>query len=251
MADDRQRSIIHIWLDTLPAVFIFCWALSAPVSIAVSQVFIGLAFAAVVVRLIISRFRTGFFIQNKLLLAGICVWLLSQIPSVLFSPNSAVSWRGLGQSDWLILLCLAVVFSAPSGKWVVRWVVGLGMSCSIAAVYAVWQHFRGWDLVRDEVLVGMGVFFRGEGFLGFYLTFAGVQLAVFGVLVTVLMSRLSGKMRWYWVVFSVLVGLSLWVTYARGAWVGAVIGLLILGYGTGGWRRWSARRKARGRRRPR
>ncbi len=237
MGGDNQERVVTHWLDKLPAVFIFCWTLAAPVSIAVSQVFIGLAFAAVVIRLVISRFRTGFFAQNKLLLVGICVWLLSQIPSVLLSPDSAVSWRGLGESDWLILLCLAVVFSVPSEKWVVRWLVGLGLSCSIAAVYAVWQHFQGWDLVRNEVLIGMGVFFRGEGFLGFYLTFAGVQLAVFGMLVTVLVSRLSGKIRWYWVVFSVLIALSLWATYARGAWVGAVIGLLVLGFGTGGWKR--------------
>jgi O-antigen ligase len=237
VADDRQRSLIHVWLDWLPAVFILCWTLAAPVSIAVSQVFIGLAFAAVLVRLVFSRFRTGFFTQNKLLLVGIGVWLLSQLPSVLFSPDTAVSWRGLGESDWLILLCLAVVWSEPSERWVLWWLRGLGLSCSIAAIYAIWQHFQGWDLVRDEVLIGMGIFFRGEGFLGFYLTFAGVQLVVFGMLVTVMVSKLFGKIKWYWVVFTVLVGLSLWVTYARGAWVGAVVGLLVLGFGTGGWRR--------------
>jgi O-antigen ligase len=237
VVDDRQRSAIHIWLDTLPAVLILCWTLAAPVSIAVSQVFVGLAFAAVVVRLIASRFRTGFFTQNRLLLAGIGFWLLSQLPSVFFSPDSAVSWRGLGESDWLILLCLTVVWTEPSERWVVWWFRGLGLSCSIAAVYAIWQHFQGWDLVRDEALIGMGVFFRGEGFLGFYLTFAGVQLAVFGVLVAVLVSKLSVKVRWYWILVSVLVGMSLWVTYARGAWMGAAIGLLVLGYGTGGWKR--------------
>lgn len=237
MADDRQRRTIHIWIDTLPAVFVLCWTLAAPVSIAVSQVLIGLAFVAVLVRLIYARFRTGFFIQDKLLLVGIGVWLLSQIPSVLFSPNAAVSWRGLGESDWLILLCLTVVWSEPSERWLVWWLRGLGVSCSIAAIYAIWQHFQGWDFVRDEVLIGMGIFFRGEGFLGFYLTFAGVQLVVFGLLATVVAAKLSGKIKWYWVFFTVLVGLSLWVTYARGAWVGAVIGLLVMGFGTGGWKR--------------
>ena len=244
VVDYPGNSKVVRWGDKLPLVLILCWAVSAPVSIAVSQVFIGLSFAAVVFRYVVRLIFKApvddfhpFKNATVWLLIAIGVWVVTQIPSVLTSPDPGRSWFGFGQSDWLMLLCLAILWSGANDRWIIGWMVGLGISSSCAGLHGVWQHFMGWDYVRDEALIGMGPFFRAEGFFDFYLTFAGVQLGVLGLMIRLAFWKGSTIPRWYWWMFAVLIGLSLWATYGRGAWVGAMVALCVVALGTGGWKR--------------
>jgi O-antigen ligase len=223
------------WADVLPAICIFGWTLTAPVSITVSQVFIGMSFAAVIIRIPLRRAAP--VLHPKMLLISIAGWLLLQIPSVLASPHPTSSWIGFGSSDWLIVLCLAVWWSDPSDRWLLVWCLGLGIASSCAALYALWQHFAGVDLVRAETLTSMGPFFRAQGFFDFYLTFAGVQLAVLMITGTLAMSSSTLKSKHIWILFAVPIALSLWATYGRGAWVGALVALIVAAFLTGGLRR--------------
>jgi O-antigen ligase len=238
------------WVDYIPLWCILGWAVSAPVSIAVSQVFIGLSFAAILLKI---TFRLAVIphsmrepVQKKspsnpvsdsplpnskstsILLLAIAIWLLSQIPSLLASPEPKISWLGFGSSEWLIILCLSVLWSGATNRWIFRWMLGLGIVSSIAAIYALWQHFQGWNDITGQSLVTMGQFSRAEGFFNSCMTLAGFQLAIFSVIGTLTISKLPPKPKWIWGLISLLVGLSLVTTYARGAWIAAIIIILIL-----------------------
>ena len=268
------------WSDRIPLWCILGWAVSAPVSIAVSQVFIGLSFAAIMVKIIFklpdiiphlmrepvrnncpkNPIATILLPGGKstiILLIAIAIWLLSQIPSLLISPEPALSWQGFGSSEWLIILCLAVLWSGANDKWIVRWILGLGVVSSVVALYTLWQHSNGWNDVTGQSLTQMGMFFRAEGFFSSCLTLAGFQLAVLGLVGTVAFhlppcycrgekkgglpstSRFLINSEWFWGLILVLVGLSLVTTYARGAWVAAIVILILLIVNKKGWKyRW-------------
>ena len=103
VVDYPGDSVVVRWGDKLPLVFILCWAVSAPISIAVSQVFIGLSFAAVVFRYV-ARLATKTLADDfqpfnntvVWLLVAIGIWVVTQIPSILTSLDSDRSWMGFG-----------------------------------------------------------------------------------------------------------------------------------------------------------
>ena len=248
MLDSSLSSVSERWSAHFPCWCILGWAVSAPVSIAVSQVFIGLSFTAVLIRIVFQLLRkkspenpiaTILLPDGKstiIFLITIGIWLMSQIPSLLFSPEPAVSWQGFGSSEWLIILSLSVLWSGANDKWIIRWILGLGVVSSVVAVYALWQHFNGWNYVTGQSLTPMGLFYRAEGFFSSCMTLAGFQLAIFSVVGTIAISKLSPKPRWMWGLIPVLVGLSLVTTYTRGAWVAAIIVLVILLVRMKGWK---------------
>lgn len=235
---DNPVRVARSWLDELPAALILGWTLSASISIAVSQIFVGLSFAAVVLRFLIrSPSLSSPPKSSIILITAISIWVISQLPSVLASPEPSVSWLGLGSSDWLLILALSLPWSGAREVWVIRWIVGLGVSASIAAVLGLWQHFSGWNSVVGDSLTRVGRFYRAEGFFDFPLTLAGVELAVFALVAALVMSGSVWRHQWHWRTFAVMTGLVLCATYARGAWIAAAVTLIVVATAAGKRRR--------------
>lgn len=204
-------------------------AVSIMFSIAVSQILLGLALAALLfsgdkLRLPRIRLALGLFLLGTLL-------------SLAFSGDP---WAGLPQVRKFFVFCeLLVVFSALRDMAVIRWLfltwAGIG---GITAIRGFIQ-FAGKVQQAHQLGVSFYNYYVGEritGFTSHWNTYSAEEMFALIMLGAFLFFGAGVRKRlWVWLLCAALMALAVLLVETRAIWVGtAVAGLYLLWF----WKRW-------------
>lgn len=146
------------------------------------------------------------------------------------SPRPWHSLWALADNEWPLFIMLLIYFIVDDIE-VLKRILHLWLfSASVSAIYGIWQTFSGYQLHRHETLAPMGNYFRGVGFNGFYLTFAGFIMSVF--LVSFCISFQSGmvKNRWRYILVTLMSFMAALGTFARSIWLSFAVVIPIFGF---------------------
>jgi O-antigen ligase len=205
---------------------IFGFALFAPISIAFSQICIGIAILGWIIKMIQDKSIRW---KKTPLDVPIFIYVILQIIAVLTSRDMGVAWSGWINTDWFILFYYAVVNLIDDDSDYKKIFTILAISGTISAIYGVIQHFVGIDVVRgNKNLWPYGTFFRATGFFSLPLTYGGVQLGIFILLLPFyfLKDTILNKNIFSFVL--ILLFFSIIASYARSAWMGFGVTALFL-----------------------
>jgi len=206
-------------------VAILGFAFFSPWSIAGAQTCLAVALMAWVVKLVASRGR-GF--QRTPMDLPILAFLGIELLSVLLSPNLLRGLWALRQ-EWIVLLFFLVVNNVHDQRFARRILDLLVAVTSIVCLYAIWQHFAGWDLYRCRPLVFDGNAFHVIGLFGNHLTFGGYVMVVLLTSGCLFFGGTKGRRRIYFGLASLILSLALIWSYTRSAWLGLVGGIMGIG----------------------
>lgn len=202
------------------------FAFFSPWSIAGAQTAIALGLLAWLAKMVLSgRVR---FVHTALNIP-ILAYLSTQVISVAFSPFKAQSLLAL-KEEWLLLAFFLLVNNVgEEGKVKKLFTILISVS-TLVGLYAIWQHYSGMDLYRNTVLEAKGNVFSSLGLFDHHLTFGGYYMLVFLLaFIFLLTASRSGMPRILGFLAPVVLGLSLLFSYARSAWLGAIMGVLTFG----------------------
>ena len=156
---------------------IYSFALFAPLSIAFSQISIGITLLGWI--LIILQNRSIHWRKTPIDIP-ILIYVSVQFIAALFSQDMLIGIRVWLNTDWFILFFYAVVHlidDEKQYKWIIMLLI---LSGCISAIYGIVQHFDGIDYLRGmRTLIDYGNFYRAIGFFDLPLTYGGVQLTLF------------------------------------------------------------------------
>ena len=219
LPEQKLQSILFISLA------LFCALL--PWSLAGMQLALALTFvttlAMMVRRKSISNFKHPFFIF-------LAIYTVFRILSAVLGPDPKFSLATLLHTDWLVLTIPIFISSVFWSDKLEKNLHLLIFSATIVAIYGIFQFFSGLDLFRGRELSAYGNFYRASGGFNHYLTFAGNQLLIFGIITGFILSEKQwGTRKKMYLAAMLIVLLSLIATFARSAWLGII---LIVSLGT-------------------
>lgn len=164
----------------------------------------------------------------------ILLFAATLVIAVILSPFRMHSLSAL-KEEWLLLIFFLVVNNVKQEAEVEKLLTILVTMSASVGLYAIWQHYSGMDLYRNELLEPRGGVFISLGFFSHHLTLGGYLMLVF-LLAAVLAfhARRAGVRRIIDICAPIVLGLSLVFSYARSAWLGAAAGVLAFGLLRGG-----------------
>ncbi|UCB52505.1 MAG: O-antigen ligase family protein [Candidatus Zixiibacteriota bacterium] len=164
----------------------------------------------------------------------ILLYVAALVISVILSPFKMHSLSAF-REEWLLLIFFLIVNNVKEEGEVEKLLTILIAVSILVGLYAIWQHYSGMDLYRNESLEPKGGVFISLGFFSHHLTFGGYFMLTFLLaLVLFLRTKRAGLRRIIDFCAPILLGLSLVFSYARSAWLGAVMGILAFGVLKGG-----------------
>lgn len=197
---------------------IFGFALFAPISIAVSQICIGIAILGWIIDMIHKK---SFCWKKTPLDIPILIYVVFQIIAVLTSQDISTAFSGWLNTDWFILFYYAVVNLLDKESDYKRIIILLAISGSISAIYGIVQHFVGIDFIRGgKIILHYGDYFRATGFFSFPLTYGGVQLVLFLLLAPFYFFKNEILNKKIFTIILLILFFSIIASYARSAWMG-------------------------------
>jgi len=155
------------------------------------------------------------------------VFILANIVSVVFSTHFGLSLRGLfGKELKFILIYFMLVETITSRKRLKVILTVIIASASLMVIDAAVQYYGGRDFLRGHAWARLSASFSSaNGFAGW--------LIIITPLISGLLWTDKFISRWMKVLLSVLFVLlitCLLMTYTRGAWLGFIIGILLIGW---------------------
>lgn len=208
--------------------FAICgFAFFSPWSIAGAQTAVGVGLVAWLAKMILAgRVKLVHTALNLPILA----YVATQAISVAFSPYRILSLRALGE-EWLLLVFFLIVNNVEGEEKVRKLLTILIFVSTLVGLYAVWQHYTGMDLYRGGPLESRGNVFVSLGFFDHHLTFGGYAMLVFLLASALLLAAKKwGLPRILDFASPVVLGFALVFSYARSAWLGAMVGICALGF---------------------
>ena len=201
------------------------FALFAPISVAFSQIFIGISLLG----WILQMFQKRSILWKKTPLDyPILIYIGTQIIAVLVSKNIGVGLTAWLNTDWFIIFYYATVNQVDSEKDYKQILTCLAISGSISALYGIFQHFAGIDIIRNKNLIARGSFYRATGFFGLPLTYGGIQLGILTILFPFYFVKDAGIRKNILRVILIVLLASIVASYARSAWLGLGTVILLL-----------------------
>jgi putative inorganic carbon (HCO3(-)) transporter len=213
------------WSQRLVEAAILGFVFFSPWSIAGAQICLAVGLMAWAAKLVVCRGR-GF--QRTPLDLPIIAFLGIELLSVLLSPNLLKGLWALRQ-EWIVLLFFLVVNNVRCQDSARRALDLLVIVTAAVSLYAIWQHFLGWDLYRQRPLLATGNVFEATGLFGHHLTYGGYVMVVLLVCGCLFFWGFSGRKRALYGLASLLLTLALIWSYARSAWVGLWGGIVAIG----------------------
>jgi O-antigen ligase len=216
---------LALWLACASAVGIL-------ISIAISQILLALALAA----LLLSGIPLRWPRVTIPLLLFLCWTLLA----LAFSPDPGFGLPSI-RKPALVYLVLLVVYSSvrtiPQAKWlVVSWIAvgtftaGRGLfqyAADVAGARAAHRDFYAY-YIADRI----------RGFMSHWMTFSGQELFVLLLLVAFLMFAPNIRgWSWLWIPCALIVGTALVLSDTRSIWIATLVAGFYLFWE---WRRWTA-----------
>lgn len=200
------------------------YALTAPASIAASQLFLGVVVAAFLVYLISRRQKTPLVFPPFWVILSIIAFVVFRFVSMVKGGSDVFMIR----EEWLFLMALigAVVFHDIRNLARLLDVFALGII--IMGAYGIWQHFVGVDLYHQILLSKMVFGYRAIGTFSTYLTFSGF-FAIAAIFLVPAGFTATSKLRKIYYLFASQVSLAcILFNYSRSTIVALVIGVIFL-----------------------
>jgi len=198
----------------------------SPISIALAQIFYGLALLATIVTAIAeNRFLKS--VKLDIFAAFVGLFVIWSILSALAN-NTPVSSLLILKEEWLFLMIPVAAYILRDKETLKRALSIFAVSVIIVSIYSIWQHWGGMDLVRGtELYESPDSGYRVRGFFTHRLTF-GNYFAIAAVLLLSLAPSL--KKRPWKIIFYVsffLASLATIMTYSRGPVAYLIFGVLL------------------------
>jgi len=211
------------------------YALTAPASIAASQIFFGLALAGFIGRLITLRDRSGIVFPPISLILVMVLYVGYLFVSMVKGGANLLMIR----EEWLFLMVIvgAVVFRDI--KNLTRVLDFFVAGVIIMGGYGIWQHFVGVDLYHKVLLDRMIFGYRAIGNFSTYLTFSGFFAITSIFLVPVGFSATTRTRKLIYLLASQIGLACILFNYSRSTIVALIIGAIALVLLIGArYRRW-------------
>jgi len=141
----------------------------------------------------------------------------------------------MGRLRWIVLLYF-LTYGISLFPVLNRVMTVLIWGSTIVAIYAIYQHFTGIDIIRwnhravtPAPFTGATVF-QNTGFLSHHLTYgySFSMLICFPFAALLLSQKRSTRARLFYLLAITLIGLSLVWTYGRGVWIATAAAFLIM-----------------------
>jgi putative inorganic carbon (HCO3(-)) transporter len=217
-----ERSPKTAWSRRLLAAALLGFAFFSPWSISGAQVCLGLGLVAWLTGL---RGRPSRPMVRSALFWPVMVYLAVQFLSVAFSSAPLTGLRAV-RAEWIVLLFFLVINGIDDRRQVRRLIGVLVLTTVLVSLYAIWQHWSGWDLYRQRPLRAAGNFFEATGLFGHHLTFGGYLMMVLLLSGCLFLFGTRGRERLFYGSSSLVIFLALLFSYARSAWIGLLAGAL-------------------------
>ncbi|MFH1277043.1 MAG: O-antigen ligase family protein [Candidatus Eisenbacteria bacterium] len=205
-------------LENLLFFFLLMFFLAAPASVAYSEIALGVAALLFAARRLVRR------------------------PEPLF-PRPVPSWRTLAlpAAGWVVAYGIAALFAREKGASAAKLLKLTPMILLFLLPALLWnekrlRHAAAALLLGGAITSAYGIAYwlddpstRLGGFIGFYMSTAGILMMISLVGFALLFTRgLGGALRWIAVAVLPVILFALYLTDTRGAWLGLVAGLVVL-----------------------
>jgi len=199
----------------------------SPFSIAGTQIGLGIALLGWVWKIVV---RKGFHWEHSFLELPILVYLGAVVISIIFSQNRPKSLVSLGD-EWLLVIPLLLVNNLKDEALIRRLVNLIFVISGIVALYAIWQHYTGIDILRHQQMDPAFILpykkYRSIGFFDIPLTY-GFYAMLIGILSFCLGSyeRKTSSKIFYFTVAALTVTANFF-TYSRSTLYAQVFAFII------------------------
>jgi O-antigen ligase len=222
---DAQSSPRTPWLT---AAWLAGFAFSIQTGIFLAQVFAGAGFLIAVIALVNGWLeRPKHSITHYLLLATLG-WL---IVAAIFSPTITDSLLFIGTKFLVPLLGFFAVFHLTQQPRSTRWLIPALMTAGVfSAANGIIQYFYGVDLLYGQTIELMPddvvPYYLPVGLLNMALTYAGMQMLFFLILLPWAWNQRGARAVWGWIGMAII-ALSILLAFRRGPWMG-IAGMVFL-----------------------
>ncbi len=213
-----------IFLDQAIKVGLIIFVIGSPFSISLAQIGLVPAILFWLIQIILNKFNG---IKGSFIDLPIIIFLIGQLITSIFckySGNAFASYQG----EWQILLVYLIV-SKVDVNFLKKLLKIMFFVCVLISIYGIYQHFSGWDIIRQRALKTSTYHFNVydiTGGFGLHLTFGGYYMMI--VLLGAAYFLRMIKNRWFYISGTILIILATIGSYARSAWIGLLAGALIL-----------------------
>lgn len=207
---------------------LFLYALSAPVSLFGSEIGIAFAFLGWMTKIIGEK---KFVWKKTPLDIPIALYFASQIISSAISIDALYSLRAVADTEWILILYFTMSNNLDDIEIVRKLLVVLIVISSLMGIYGIWQYYYGYDILRGEQLFRIKDFehYSAVGNFGLHHTYAGIQAVVTFLTVPFFALELSSRNKISLYASSVVLLLSVFVSYARAMYLGIIGGGIFFG----------------------
>lgn len=214
-------------------------AVAAPVSVSAAGIATGLVLLSALVHALAHR-ATERSRPPRAVLGALGALLGIYVLATVFSAPYPHHWHKLLEENWIKLLLVAVPVLAAGRPDRVTKLLKLAVLVGVlAGIYAIWQHFSGFDPIRHRSIVrpqwGLATV---TGFFNHHLSYGGQVLVFFLLALAWLLADQGRRRLWLVPALGVLGSALLW-SYARSAFLGVGCGLLTMVLLVPGRRRWA------------
>lgn len=212
-------------LKLIIQVLFLLWCVVLPLSMAGMQIFLGLLLVAWITLAIIRH-------ESPIKIHPFYFFIIAYIASELISVLNSVNWKqslnAAFSNDW-VLIAVPLLISLPiTPVWRKRAFKALMISACVVGLIGIIQFFTGINFIKGGMLTPQGNFFRAIGtYSGFY-TYGGNQLFAFAIAYAFLiLSKKWTLEKNQYLLFTMLIFLSILASFTRSAWLGGILVLLL------------------------
>lgn len=227
------------WRDIMRWGPLLLLAVAAPVSVSAAGIATGLVLLSALGHALAYR-TAGGGLPPRPVLGALGALLACYVLATVLSAPYPHHWHKLLEENWIKLLLVAVPALAAGRPDRVEKLVKLAVLVGVlAAIYAVWQHFSGFDPLRQRSLVRpQWEQVTVTGFFNHHLSYGG-QVLIFFLLGCAWLLAGRGRGRLGLAPALGVLGAALLWSYARSAFLGVGCGLLAMALLVPGRRRYA------------
>ena len=216
---------LALWLACASAVAIL-------LSIAVSQILLALALAALLL--------SGLPLRWPRIAIPLALFLGWTLVALAFSPDPRFglpSVRKMVVVYWMLLIVYSSVRTIAEAKWLVLAWIAVGTITAGRGLFQFAADVAGARAAHTD-FYHFYIADRIRGFMSHWMTFSGEELYILLLVAAFpLFAPDIGKWRWLWVPCALIVGISLILSNTRSVWIAAIVAGFYLLWE---WRKWAA-----------
>lgn len=207
---------MNITIDKFGFWTILFLAFSANLSVAGVNIAVGLLFIILLIKLIHKKIDIKeIYINSKEVINAILLFFAFLILSIVFSDFYRLGLDYLDKILRYLIIYFSVIHFIRNRKQINRIFISLSVSILLSSIYSIYQYF--YLNIR-----------RASGFLP-TLTNESVLLMVMSIMI-MLIYRTKSKIRYYYIIISLVSICSLMVSNTRGAWVAFIVALILFSF---------------------